>query len=226
MKRPSLKKIKKHAQRAVVASVASASILVGGIFTSPSDLMNADGSTPTAVIEMTAADEAIAEDNGGDAEAVIDERRKGLRARMRLWIMQLPPWLRAMVGVPLWGLGWLLISTVSALWAGVLSPVAGGILKFLCIAGLCTAVLCAVLKAAFPNLPLKEILNKRCVSTLLIGLGLVGIAGWALGVFYPEGQELAELVRWLGALAVLTVSAVPAIIKAETLRHASLKTEV
>ena len=223
MKKPNLKKIKKHAQRAVAASVASASILVGGLFTSPSELMNPDGSTPTAVIEMSVSDDAVMpEDDGGTA--VPDQRRRGVRARIRSWILGLPPWLRAMAGIPLWGLGWLLISTASALWAGVLSPIAGGVLKFLCIALLCAAVLCAAVKAAHPKLPLKEILNKRSVSTLLVGLALVGAAGWALGVFYPEGQELRESVRWLGALAVLIVSALPAIFK--TSLKTSLKSEV
>lgn len=213
MKKPSLKKIKIHAKRALVATVASAGILVGGLFSSPSDLMNPDGSTPTAVIEMVEEDGAESDGGGIDAAELSDQRRRGFRARMRLWILQLPPWLRAMAGIPLWALGWLMISALSALWAGVLSPAAGEILKFLCIALLCGAVLCAVLKAAFPNMHLKEMLSKGSVSTLLIGLAAVGAGGWALGVFYPEGQELAETLRWLGAPAVLILSAVPAIIK-------------
>lgn len=212
MKKPSLKKIKKHAKRTVVASVATASIFVGGLFTSPSDLMNPDGSTPTAIVEMTEA--GTADNDDGDGIVLVgDEKRKGVRQRMRLWVLQLPPWLRAMVGVPLWGLGWLLISTVSALWAGVLSPVAGSVLQFLCIALLAAGILCIALKAAFPSMPLKEILNKRSVSTLVIGLGIIGVSGWALGVFYPEGQELATAVRVAGTAAVLCASAIPAIIK-------------
>ena len=212
MKKPELKKIKKRTAAAVAASVASAGIVVGGLFSSPSELMGTDAGV-TPLVQTMAADDGVIGDDGDDAALAPEEKRRGARAQLRQWIMHLPPWLRASVGVPLWGLGWLLISSFTALWGAVLSPTLGAAVKFFCVAALVLAVLCVSLKAAFPQLRLKDILNKRSVFTVVLGLALVGVAGVALDIFYPEGESVRELVRWGGGFAVLLAAGIPVIIK-------------
>lgn len=212
MKKPSLKKINKRAAAAVAASVASAGIVVGGLFSYPGELMGQDAVGP-AVVAVPLTDDGAAGDDGGDAAQAPEEKRRGVRDRLRLWLLRLPPWLRASVGVPLWGLGWLLITVASALWTPLLSPVLGAALKFLCVAALLVAVLCVSLKAAFPQLRLRDVVNRRSVSTVLLGLALVAVAGVALDIFYPQGESLRELVRWGGGFAVLLAAAVPVILK-------------
>ena len=211
------RKAKKTAAKTAVTLTASAGLLLGGLFSSPVDLMqdpsrHPENFFPNTAVEMTldeppADDIAPDEDDGGCVED--EEKRRGWKAALRSRILRLPLAVRACVCLPLWAVGWLLLSALTALWGGVLSPLLGDVLTWVAIAAIVLACLLGVVKTAFPDVPVKKILNRRTV--LLVLAGVVLCAG--LDVLLPDVWEGYETVRaWFrfaGSTALLAGAAVP-----------------
>ncbi len=203
------KRRKKQAAATAVAAVTSAGVVMGGLFASPDDLLNGEGGAdaPDAVVETLApaggADDGAAdhdEDSGGIED---EERRKSFRSRARERILQAPWGVRALIGVPLWALGHLILAGLSALWGTVLSPVLGTVLGWILTAALILFVFAAVMKALFPDLPLKKILNKRSFLTFLIGTAALGLLDAVLPLFWDGYAKIADVLRLLGATGLL-----------------------
>ena len=133
MEKPNLDKLKNKGTAATAATIAAAGVLIGGAFEAPADILQNDdmAPAPAPIIEVL---DAQAEPDGGDGEdeAVADEeeekKRGGVRAKTRELILRMPLAVRACVVVPLWCVGWAIISLASLLWAGVLSPIGSEIL--------------------------------------------------------------------------------------------------
>lgn len=196
-------KTKKRAAATAAAVIAAAGTVLGGSFDSPADLMDDDDEMiPVQTAEYAADDEC---DAGGD-DAGEPEKRS-----LRRLVQTLPAGVRAAVGVPLWCVGWLVITAASALWSAVLSPVAGTVLRCAATAGIMLAVIFAMMKIVFPDMPVKRIFNRRSILTALFGTAAVGAADALMCIFLPEERTAAELVRFFGSLAVFTLSALPLI---------------
>ncbi len=190
---------KKKLIAAGAAVAATASLAVGGLFSSPADLLSQQAPTPV-VLELT-SDDAGEEPSGTEEE----KQRGGVRTACRNWVQSLPLGVRALVGVPLWTVGWLLLSALSLLWTGLLSPVAGGIAGWLCLAALLLGVLTLTAKAMFPHMPLKKILNRRSVAGVLIGTALLAAADRLLPLVWDEYSRCAGFARACGSLLLLGV---------------------
>lgn len=217
-------KTKKRAAATAAAVIAAAGTVLGGSFDSPADLMDDDDAMIPAQTAQTAEYAADDECDGGGDDAGEPEKRS-LRRRVRRLVQTLPAGVRAAVGVPLWCVGWLVITAVSALWSAVLSPVADMVLRCAATAGIMLAVIFAMMKIVFPDMPVKRIFNRRSILTALFGTAAVGAADALMCVFLPEERTAAELVRFFGSLAVFTLSALPLIsaeverIRAERVRE-------
>lgn len=198
------KKTKKRAAAAAAAVIAAAGTVVGGSFDSPMDLMNADGGLYAS---DTAAELNIDEDSG----AVDGGEERTRRGRIRRLAAALPAGVRALVGVPLWCVGWLVITLVSGLWSVVVSPLVGTALKWLLAAAIMLALLLVMLKIVFPDMPLSRLFNKKSVLTALLGVAVVGVLDALLGIFLPDERSVLELVRFFGTMTVFTLSALPLI---------------
>lgn len=198
---------KKRAAAAAVAVVTSASMVAGGIFQSPADLLEAQDILPQAV--YTDDDDPDSGDGGdedsGDkgSELEEEEEQSGRRAALRQRILQLPYAVRLLVVLPLWVLGWLLLTGLSALWGAVLSPVLGKALAWLLLIGALLGAFLLAGKTLFPDLPVKKILNKRSVLGLIIGSVLLGAADIAVSLFLTEYTRIENVVRAVGVLLVL-----------------------
>lgn len=217
MKDTELNKTKKRAAATAAAVIAAAGTVLGGSFDSPADLLDDDDdgmTAPDAIVEYI-ADTDQSSDDGDDAE---EPEKRGRRSRVRRFVQSLPVGVRAAVGVPLWCVGWLIITLASGLWSAVLSPALGTVLKWVCAAAVMLLVLLVMLKIVFPDMPLKKIFNKKSILTALIGIAAVGVLDAALGFFLPEKKTAAELLRFFGTLAVFTLSAIP-LISAEVKRR-------
>lgn len=220
MKDTELNKTKKRAAATAAAVIAAAGTVLGGSFDSPTDLLDDDDDilNPSPVVEYAINDDGIAD--GGDDTGEADEDSR--RSRVRRVVKSLPTGVRAVVGVPLWCVGWLLITLASTLWGAVLSPALGTVLKWVCAAAIMLLVLLVMLKIVFPDMPLKKIFNKKSILTALIGIAAVGVLDAALRFFLPEQRTAAELLRFFGTLAVFTLSAIP-LISSEVKRRRELK---
>ncbi len=205
------KKKKKHRRAATtaVAAVTSASVVMGGMFTSADEVLNGntdDGGSAVTVTDTYTPDAAGGDDIDDDAEAGDEEegsRRRGLRARARQWVWRLPYGVRAVIGVPLWALGWLIITGCTALWTGVLSPLFGTVLGWIVTAAVLLGAFALTGKALFPDLPLKKIVNKRNFLALLIGTAVLAVADNVAPLFWDGYAKIADVVRAVGSAGLL-----------------------
>lgn len=206
---------KKVAKKAL-ALAAAAGMLVSSAFSSPAELLKEDEAVlapPAAVIEYNVPD-VDPNDDGGDASQPDEETEEKLnfRARLRRRILRMPRAVRAIIGVPLWGIGWCITSLLSLVWSGLLSPVFAIILKWIVAAALLLLAVVLTVKAVFPDIPLKKLLNKRIFLTVFIGIGVLGVADTVLCHLIPDKGYIALTVKLVGSLAIMAAAVVPAIL--------------
>ena len=176
MKKLSLDKMKNKGAATAAATVAAAGVLIGGSFEAPADILKDNDSAlaPPPIVETLNAEIDPGDGDTGDEDAVAEEeeeekKKGGVRQKTRDFVLRLPLAVRACVAVPLWCVGWTLISAASLLWAGVLSPAGAAIAKWIVIALMILAALAVTVKTVFPKTPLKKIFNKRTLLWVLGG---------------------------------------------------------
>lgn len=187
----------KHSKRLVKGAVAlttAAALLTGGLFHSPADFLQEDRDTaPQAIVQvMEPLDE---DDDGSDDDYGAEEEekgRRGFRARLKQLLLRLPLYLRLALLLPLWCIGWVLITGGSALFQAFLSPALGSVLRWLCITALVCAGILGAVKLMFPDVPLKKLLTRKSFFAVLLSSGLLGLGGTLLQIFYPD-------LNWLPA---------------------------
>ena len=194
-------KANRKATGAAVAMAAGLSLLLGGLFQSPADLaedMKARASPPPA-IEMVLPDNP---DDGGDGgaseedDALSEEKRRGgLKSSLRTMILRLPVGVRAAVCVPIWIVGHILITFLSAVWSSVLSPVMGTIVGWFCIAGVLIAAITGTVKTVFPDVPIKKILNRRNILTVITGVAFIAFADAVIPFISESYVNIRTVVR-------------------------------
>ena len=197
-----------------VALTTSASLLLGGLFTSPADLMQdtKDINVPPPVVEIYAPDPGDDGGGGGDDDGSYtdeDKKRGGIRDSIRNRILRMPAAVRACIGVPLWALGWLLITGLSALWGTVLSPIFSSILGWALTAGLILLVACVAIKCAHPDVPFKKIAKKvfskkPILITVLSVAALAALDNILPGVWLGY-EKCRDTIMFLASSAVLGV---------------------
>ena len=182
---------KKTAAAAALAAAAAAGMVTGALFDSPADLQ----AEPGTVVETQADDDdAVAPDD--------EERQRTPVQRLRQWVLSLPSAVRMLVGVPLWCLGWVLLTGLSTLWMGA-SPLLAHVAGWLCLAVILLAVFALTVKAAFPDIPFRRILRPRNVLFLLLTTLLLAAADLALPTVW-EGYDVISRTVWrVGASCLL-----------------------
>ena len=182
---------KKTAAAAALAAAAAAGMVTGALFDSPADLL----AEPDAVVETLADDD--------DAGAPDDEERQRTPVqRLRQWVLSLPSAVRMLVGVPLWCLGWVLLTGLSTLWMGA-SPLLAHVAGWLCLAVILLAVFALTVKAAFPDIPFRRILRPRNVLFLLLTTLLLAAADLALPTVWEGYDAISRTVWRVGASCLL-----------------------
>ena len=197
-----------------MALLTSAGVLVGGLFHSPDALLAEDQpQEPVAVVQND--DENDLDGDGGDGGAETqeeageeeeqeeEEARGGVRVGLRQKILQLPYAVRLTVILPLWALGWLILTGATALWSAVLSPVLGKILGWLILLAALLGAFAFAVKTVFPDLPLKKILNKRSVLGIAVGAAVLALADILLPLFWEDYPRIEAILRGGGILLVL-----------------------
>lgn len=210
----------KKAASAAVAVAASVGMLLSGLFSSPADLARREETAPpppAPVVEYVMPDiDPDDDDDDGGLTGIDDEdeeKQGSFRARFRRRILRVPQPVRAVIGVPLWCVGWALTGLLSLLWAGLVSPVMGVVLRWAVAALLILLAVVLTLKAVFPDLPLKKLLSKRNILTVFIGMTVLGIADAVVSRAVPGKEFLPLLIRLGGSLAVMAAAVIPSVIE-------------
>ena len=210
MEKPNLDKLKHKGTAATAATIAAAGVLIGGAFEAPADILQNDdmAPAPAPIVEVLDARAEPDGDDGEDetvAEEEEDKKKGGVRAKTRELILRMPLAVRACVAVPLWCVGWAIISLASLLWTGVLSPVGSEILKWVLIALMILAAVTLTVKTVFP----KTILNRRTLLWVLGGSTVFCIANVVLQKLYPDAPRLYDIARAVASAALLVSAAIP-----------------
>ncbi len=190
-------KLKKKIAASVLTATTAAGLATGSVFGSPAEMLKNEPAIVVEANDMTETDTDAADDDEAD------EKKKTVKGSVRKWILQLPLAVRALVGVPLWALGSFLYFAASSLWTAVLHPVAGVLLGILLAALLLFLVFTLTVKAVFPDVPLRKIMNKENFLGVLAGTLLLAVICALLGVFWEDYPRFEWVVKLGGGALVL-----------------------
>ena len=203
-KRKKKKGIGGKAAASAVAAVTAAGVMVGGAFSSPQEILE---DSPEVIVQSVALDTQTAADaDGGGADAGEEEttgeeeEKRGVRASVRKLVRSAPVGVRALVVLPLWALGTLAMLLANSMWSAVLSPTLCVILSWLGMAVLAVLLYTLAVKTVFPDMPLKKILNKRSLLTILSLCLLFGAADAVLPLFWEDYEKLSRILKVVGSL--------------------------
>ena len=115
-----------------------------------------------------------------------------------------------LVCVPLWCIGWVLLSAASVLWGGA-APAVQRLLSWLCLSLVLLAVFAAGVKLALPHVPLKRILRARNIVLVFLATLLLGLADLALPSVWRSYNAATQLVWRIGATCLLAYLSVCAL---------------
>jgi len=179
---------KKKVAAAVVTAAAVTGVVTSAAFDSPLDLV------PEVAEELNLDFE--------DGTAVEDTDQKSPLAKIRIWVMGLPAAVRMLVAVPLWIIGWVLMSAVSVFWAGA-APVLAGLLNWVCLAIVLLAVFTVASKAAFPGVSVRRILRPGNVLLIVVLSAVFWVADLALPTVWNDYNLISRTVWRVGATCLL-----------------------
>jgi len=201
MDRNKREKLKRQATAAAVATVASASVMVGGIL--PDDGVFDDGAEdfPTPIVETVPLRGA-----GGDAPetgtVAGSEEKKKKAQRAAAWFARLPFGARVLVAAGIGGAAWLTASGASALLAAVL-PAAAAVLGWGLTVLALAAGLAAFVKAFFPEKKLRDIVKKKKLWWLLGGAAALAALDEVMPLVWAGYSTAAAFVKLAGGAAIL-----------------------
>ena len=204
---------KRRIAAGAVAVFTSASMLVGGVFNQPADLVDNSDWSPQAIVAEDDEDDLTGGGDGGDGgnqspdapapaeEVLVEEEEKKKQAKR---IRRAPFGVRLLVLAPLAVGLWALLGGASVLLGGVMSPILAQILSWLLLAALLVGAFALAVKTVFPDLPLKKILNKRSLLGLLLSAVGLGAADVMLPLFWADYSRIGAAVRAIGVLLILS----------------------
>lgn len=178
-------------------AIASLGLMVAGAFASPEDILEYskgeldDKNTTT-----------ITGDNYYHYETI----KQSL-------IEKIPLILRAIIGVPLWLIGSLLIKLFNGVLKIVLSPIISFLLGWLFIFLLLLGIILLCLKLIFPNKKLKELINKKLIITVHIGSLIIRLSQIILPKIWSDYSYYEFSITLLLGLIVILIVLIPALIK-------------
>lgn len=181
---------KMKAAKAAAVTVAAAGVVTGTLFDTPADLvpeLSADASV----------EEVLDEDTGAP-----EQKKRGPADRFRGWILDLPEAVRMLVGLPLWAVGWVLMTGVSALVGTAGAPVER-VVSWVCLSAILLSVFAFSVKSAFPEIPVKQILRGRNILFLTTAALVLGLADLALPTVWTGYDFRTQLVWRIGATCLL-----------------------
>lgn len=181
---------KMKAAKAAAVTVAAAGVVTGTLFDTPADL----------VPELSADNvvEEVLDDDAGTPQ----EKKRSPVDRLRGWILELPEAVRMLVGLPLWAVGWVLMTGISALLGTAAVPVER-IVSWICLSAILLTVFAFSVKSAFPDIPVKQILRGRNVMFMTSVALLLGLADVALPTVWIGYDFRTQLVWRIGATCLL-----------------------
>lgn len=192
---------------AVLALGAALGIIVNGTFGSPADIISDVPGSKTALVADISdePDGGMQDSDDGTGEDEEKKEKGGFFAKFRKWFLNLPWWVRAILGVPLWAVGHLLSQGLTKLFSAVLAPLLLTLLKWLLFALILLLVFAVVMKWLFPDMPLRTILSKRNVIGITLSTAAIAVICEVLPLTVPEFKKYVLLTEFAGGILVLLI---------------------
>ncbi len=195
--------LKLTATVAVLASLA-AGMLFGAVDEITPELKHESINQPPIVMDIDEFGNAIPD---GDDDEEADEKKGsgGIVSRIKQAIASLPLAVRLLIITPLWAIGTVLMTAVSILGRTIVaSPIGAFILSVVVGFGVLVGLLVVTAKTFFPNVPIKKILTKNNLITLLVVAVALAGADAVAPLFWAKYPLVSGLVKFcIGALVVL-----------------------
>ena len=183
---------KKAVAAALAAALSASGAAAATSFDNPADLLQETKVEPVVEHMDSSPDALGSQDDDQDGE-----EKKGQPARsgvVREFILGLPIAVRAVVVLPLWVLGVLVMQAGSLLFAG-LSPIWSALLGFVLLFAVLLAAFTLTAKAIFPDLPLKKILNRHTIKWVFAASVLAFLADWLAGALWADYARFRYIVK-------------------------------
>ena len=190
------KKKRKKIEKGIVAGVTSVSVLLGGTFDSPQDLLNEEHVKPKAIIEQI---------GNLDDDPEQEKHKSVLEEKLRDLIYRIPVRIRMFLCVPLWFLGTFLISLSDLLINTLLAPVGHLILNFILHILLLLAVVGICVKILFPDLPWSKIFNKRTILLVILGSVLLSLCDIFMPMIWEDYKMYRNIAKFFTGLTVILI---------------------
>ncbi len=181
------KKTAKRVAAGAAGAVAAAGLLVNTAVADPAALLKPSDGSASDPSHVQVVD-------GVQHRSYILETEEDepytLRERICLRVQSWPLPVRALVLLPLWGIGEALITLLTALWN---SPVGQVVLHFLLEAALLAGLFLIVWKLLFPHVPVTKFFSRKKLPWLIGGAVLITAADALLG-YYWEPWKVWRIV--------------------------------
>lgn len=192
------RKTAKKVAAGAAGAVAAAGLLVNTVVADPAMLVKPTEASGIDPSHISMVDEI--EQRRYVIETEEDEPYT-LRERICLRVQSWPLPVRALILLPLWGIGELLIVLLSALWN---SPIGQIFLHFLLETGLLTGLFLLLWKLLFPHVPVRKLFSRKRLPWLIGGAVLITIADALLGYFWePWNVWRIVLLAVVGGVVLL-----------------------
>ena len=198
------KSVRKATGLAVKAAMIATT--VGASFTSPADIVNGGNYLqPTPIVEtMDMSPEA--DDASEDSESEEKKTHRGIRDILRQFLLGLPLGLRAVLVLPVYCIGWVLLQIFGMIGGAVLPVLAHTILGWLLLAAVVLGSVALLLKTIFPDIPLKEMLTPKRIGGILIGVAGVYLLCALLSAVSAEAAKWIAWIKAIGGLGVASLA--------------------
>ncbi len=202
-------KKKAGAAGAAAAVVAAASVAVAGAFSSPAAILD-DEDKPSAYVERAEAEESSPESSPDDTEDEEEKKKPGLKAAIRNKLLSLPLAVRTLLLVPMWAIGTGIIFLLGGLWS-VLSPALGKLLGAVALAALVYGIIALGLKALFPNMPIKKLINRKTLPAVCIAGAVAAALDVILPLLFADYSNIRSVVQTVlmtvvAGIAIVSIS--------------------
>ncbi|MBQ2658181.1 MAG: hypothetical protein IJF87_06385 [Erysipelotrichaceae bacterium] len=181
----------------IAAGVASLSVLVGSVFDSSMDLLEETSQDPKAVTETV-------KDLSKDSL-----QKKGLKQKAKAYvrnvIYRIPVKVRAVLFLPLWLLGNMVLLAAEALYKTLLAPIGSLILGFVLQTLLLLGIVGICIKILFPDLPWSKIFNKKLILLVISGSVFMSVCDFVMPMIWEKYNMYRRLPKLIIGLIIILI---------------------
>lgn len=181
-----MSKTKKNFFATFIASIAGIGILLTSAFNSPEEVINDDLNENKVIVK-----------------AEVKNRQK------QSFVDRIPLFLRAIIGVPLWILGNLLIKFVDKLAKLTLMPFLNFLLIWLLLFLIILLIIVLCIKILFPEIPFRKILNKKLILNVTIGTFIISIINVVMPLIFNNYIDYKYTVIFILGLILIIMNILP-----------------